>query len=124
MSRRLPIVLVAALSLSQAATAEEAPAKERLNAATETRPVATRIIAAPALEPRSALAAIFALRRNSQSIQTDAGFVAGMPALEVVVARIDTDGRPVLACVDSEEAGRRFLDAPQERIAGAAAKEK
>lgn len=37
-------------------------------------------------------------------------------AVEVLVARIGTDGKPVMVCVDSEQAARRFLDAPIERV--------
>jgi hypothetical protein len=39
---------------------------------------------------------------------------------EVLVARIGPDGKPVLACVDSEEAARRFLLAPAGRLRGRA----
>jgi len=43
--------------------------------------------------------------------------------MEVLIARIAPDGKPVLACVDSAEAAKKFLEAPIER-AGRAAKEK
>ena len=37
--------------------------------------------------------------------------------IEVIVARIGKDGKPILACVDSAEAAKRFLEAPVERLA-------
>lgn len=43
----------------------------------------------------------------------------GAPTLELLIARIGKDGKPVLACVDSAEAAQRFLEAPVERLATA-----
>src|SRR5688572_17331988 len=43
--------------------------------------------------------------------------------MEVLIARIGTDGKPVLACVDSAAAAKRFLEAPVDKLA-TAAKEK
>jgi hypothetical protein len=43
--------------------------------------------------------------------------------LEVVVARIGTDGKPVNACVDSPEAAERFFKAQIEKLAPKQAKE-
>ena len=40
-------------------------------------------------------------------------------SMEVVLARIGKDGKPILACVDSAEAAKRFLEAPVERLATA-----
>lgn len=40
-------------------------------------------------------------------------------AVEVVVARIGEDGRLIKACVHSEEAARKFLTAPIEKVAKA-----
>lgn len=35
---------------------------------------------------------------------------------EMIVVRLDADGKPVMACVDNEAAARRFLDAPAKQI--------
>jgi hypothetical protein len=57
-------------------------------------------------------------------IREDAnGITAGPMQVDVIVARIDTDGKLVKACVNSEEAARRFLEAPIEKIDGRRAKE-
>jgi|SRR5215212_497067 len=37
--------------------------------------------------------------------------------MEVLVARIAPDGSPVLACVDSAEAAKKFFEAPMEKVA-------
>jgi len=37
--------------------------------------------------------------------------------IEVLVVRIGLDGKPVLACVDSAEAAKRFLETPIENVA-------
>ena len=37
-------------------------------------------------------------------------------AMSVVVARVGTDGKPILACVDTKEAARRFLEAPADQL--------
>ena len=37
--------------------------------------------------------------------------------VELLVARIGPDGKPVLACVDSAEALRKFLESPVEKLA-------
>ncbi|MGZ5431571.1 MAG: hypothetical protein ACXW5U_13475 [Thermoanaerobaculia bacterium] len=44
-------------------------------------------------------------------------------AVNVVVARIDSDGKVVTSCVDTEEAARRFLTAPADEIQAHQAKE-
>ncbi|PYQ28409.1 MAG: hypothetical protein DMF56_16505 [Acidobacteria bacterium] len=40
---------------------------------------------------------------------------------EVLVARITPDGKAVLACVDSAEAAKKFLEAPIEKVGRAKA---
>ncbi len=42
---------------------------------------------------------------------------------EIVVARVGADGKIVLGCVDSDEAAKRFLTAPRERVATHGAQE-
>ncbi|HEX6095713.1 MAG TPA: hypothetical protein VF432_05250 [Thermoanaerobaculia bacterium] len=50
--------------------------------------------------------------------------VSGPTHADVILARIDTDGKLVKVCVDNEEAARRFLNAPIEKVEGRKAKEK
>ena len=53
-----------------------------------------------------------------QVVQSDGTVVAEpVSGMEVVVARVGPDGKLVLACVDSAEAAKRFLDAPIEQVA-------
>lgn len=51
------------------------------------------------------------------------GIAVGPIAVNVIVARIDKDGKLVKACVDSEEAARRFLETPAGKIDDVRAKE-
>ena len=37
--------------------------------------------------------------------------------MDVLVARIGPDGKVIIACVDSEAAAKRFLEAPIEKVA-------
>ncbi|HJQ41299.1 MAG TPA: hypothetical protein VKB93_29515 [Thermoanaerobaculia bacterium] len=37
--------------------------------------------------------------------------------MELLIARIGPDGKPVLACVDGAEAAKKFLEAPMEKVA-------
>jgi len=37
--------------------------------------------------------------------------------MDVLVARIGSDGKVIIACVDSEAAAKRFLEAPIEKVA-------
>lgn len=119
MSRRMSVFAVAvALVITPFVFAADAvktvdPVKER-DCAEEVAaadPVA-------ATEARSAaLAAMFAVTAEEEVIPTLDGIASGMGALEVVVARVDTDGRIVLACVDNEKAAERFLTRPIDKLA-------
>ena len=73
--------------------------------------------------PILTLKALFAAAETEEVIDTIDGVAVGMGAMEVVVARIDTDGQVVTACVDSEAAARAFLDSPVEKVATKKAKE-
>jgi hypothetical protein len=44
--------------------------------------------------------------------------VSGPTHADVILARIDTDGKLVKVCVDNEAAARRFLNAPIEKLDG------
>jgi hypothetical protein len=37
--------------------------------------------------------------------------------LELLIARIGPDGKPVLACVDGAEAAKKFLESPIDKVA-------
>jgi hypothetical protein len=49
-------------------------------------------------------------------VESSTGVTAYGSSMEVLVARIGPDGKPVLACTDSMEAAKRFLEAPAERV--------
>ena len=63
---------------------------------------------------RLELGALF--RQPAQAAETSDGVSLRSGSMEVVVARIGTDGKPVMACVDTEEAAIHFFGAPVERI--------
>ena len=81
---------------------------------------ATRVSAREAIArfaPRLELSELFArIEAGGNSFDTEDGVSAPMQVSEVLVARLNTDGKPVMACVDNEESARRFLDAPIERV--------
>ena len=85
-------------------------------------PARTRESALPLEERRPELRALF--DRAPGVISEGAnGITVGAFAVNVIVARIDTGGKLVSACVDNEAAARRFLDAPIEKIDTRQAKE-
>lgn len=69
---------------------------------------------------RPELTAIFAVQLQEE----DPNSLSAPGSFELIVARLDADGMPVMACVDSEEAARRFLDAPVTKIQSKKAQEK
>jgi hypothetical protein len=52
------------------------------------------------------------------------GITVGPMQVDVIVARIDDDGKLVKACVDSEEAARKFLEGPVGKVNDPKAKER
>ena len=58
-------------------------------------------------------------RVAAREAQDPAGALTSM---EVVMVRI-VDGKPVMVCVDTKEAAKRFLAAPADKLAGKAAAE-
>jgi hypothetical protein len=62
-------------------------------------------------EARIELRELFALAPGVVT-EDENGISVGAFAVEVVVARIDADGKLVRACVDTEEAARLFLEKP------------
>lgn len=104
----LAVAAIAALMMTASADAKD--------------PVPSPDAALPRSERPLDLRALF--DRAPGVISEDAnGITAGPMRVDVIVARIDTDGKLVKACVDSEEAARRFLEAPIERVEGRRAKE-
>lgn len=60
-----------------------------------------------------------------ETVVTHRGMViASSDSVDMVVARIGSDGKLVLACVDDIKAAERFLAAPRETLATRRAKEK
>jgi hypothetical protein len=50
--------------------------------------------------------------------------VPPLDGMELLIARIGPDGKPVLACVDSAAAAKKFLEAPIEKTPRANREEK
>jgi hypothetical protein len=95
MSKRiLAIVFFAMLAAAANAANDESCTRETL------RPiaVAAHVDVAPLFE------------KNERGEEPPAG-------MEVVIARIAPDGTPVLACVDSAEGAKKFLESPIETVA-------
>lgn len=109
MIRRIFVVaaVVAALMTASGHAADSAP---------------TREIALPVEERRMALRALFDKAPGVISEGAN-GITVGAFAVNVLVARIDADGKLVSACVDNEAAARHFLDSPIEKIDTRQAKE-
>jgi hypothetical protein len=114
MARSLSL-LVAAVALATA------PFVHAADAATDATATVAMEVALPA--PTITLKALFAASATEEVIDVVDGVAFGMEAMEVMVARIDPDGRVLTACVDSEKAARAFLDAPVDKVATKTAKE-
>ena len=79
--------------------------------------------ALPQAERPLSLRALFA-HAPGVIIENENGIMTGPSQVDVILARIDADGKLVKVCVDNEEAARRFLEAPIAKIEGRRAKEK
>jgi hypothetical protein len=77
----------------------------------------------PLRTPAITLAQLFAASSEDETIDVLEGVASGSPAMEVVMARIDTDGSIVMSCVDTEQAAKHFLAAPVEKLVSKKAKE-
>jgi hypothetical protein len=78
-------------------------------------PARSRVAALPLEEaPQFDLRALF--DRAPGVIDTSDGVTMSAFAFEVVVVRIGPDGQSIKACVDSEEAARKFLATPVEKL--------
>lgn len=106
MNRRTFVVAAAVALMTASAHTAEVAREDRL----------------PASERRFELRELF--DKAPGVITEDAnGIMSGPTQVDVIVARIDADGKVVKACVDSEAAARRFLEAPVEKLDGRRAKE-
>ena len=133
MSQRISVlVAVTALAVSSLAhAADRAGNRERTQEKTQQETAAQATIqpevAAKAAEVAAAAPATleetFAVSAEAKSIETEDGVSATVGPIEVVVARIGPDGKPVMACVDDLQAARRFFKAPDEKLAPKQAKE-
>jgi hypothetical protein len=129
---RSTYVFVAAVALATATfvyaaapAANAVTVAERDSVAVRTSPETSPEVQAEVALPRPTLTlkALFAKVEEEEVVDTIDGVAVGMGAMEVLVARIDTDGRVVTSCVDSEKAARAFLNAPIEKVATKRAKE-
>jgi len=107
MSRRM-FVIPAVLALAAAPLAHAADQ------------AATRLSARESIArfaPRIELAELFARIADAGApVDTGDGVSLQMSSSEVLVARLNTDGKPFMVCVDNEESARRFLDASLEHV--------
>ena len=74
--------------------------------------------ALPQPERQLQLHALFAHAPGVEQQHANGMIVSGPTHADVILARIDTDGKLVKVCVDNEEAARRFLNAPVEKLDG------
>jgi hypothetical protein len=132
MSKMSVLVAVTALSVSSLAFAadrtssrerkQEKTQQETTAPATAQPEAAAKAAEVPAPAPAT-LEETFAVSADTKSIETEDGVSAAVGPIEVVVARIGPDGKPVMACVDNPEAARRFFKASDEKTAPKQAKE-
>ena len=87
-----------------------------------TDPARSREAALPVQERPLELKALFE-HAPGVITETGNGIMSGPTQADVIVARIGSDGKLVKACVNTEEAARRFLEAPIEKVEGRKAKE-
>lgn len=106
MNRRL--FVVAAVVALMTASAHAADGSRQQDTAAATVPQAERPLA---------LHALFAHAPGVVQ-HVNGMLITGPTHSDVIVARIDTDGSLVKACVDNEEAARRFLTAPIQNVEG------
>ncbi|MFP5245154.1 MAG: hypothetical protein ACLGH0_00575 [Thermoanaerobaculia bacterium] len=104
MSRRNYVFAAVALAAASLLHADDAADRE-CTRATIARPAA--------LHPQLAN---LAAPQPGEEIVTEKGVFAAPGAFEIVVARIGTDGKVALACVDDREAANRILTAEKPRM--------
>jgi len=118
MSRRISVlVAVAALAVSSFAHAADSK-KEKTQQETQSQTAKLEAEAqqdVPAAAPAT-LEKTFTASAEGASIETEDGVSAMVGPIDVVISRIGADGKPVMACVDTLEAARRFFAAPVETV--------
>ncbi|MDQ3280073.1 MAG: hypothetical protein M3Q69_01525 [Acidobacteriota bacterium] len=106
MSRRLVVLSVLLALAAPFAHAADVAEPESLRAAL------ARIGARQA-----ALTELFArFAQPGDSVESSDGVSAPAGTMEVVVARLGTDGKPVIGCVDNSESARRFFETSLENL--------
>ena len=118
MSRRISVlVALAALAVSSLVyAADRASDTECTRQEKMQQEETTQAAQLPAAAPLT-LEEVFAVSAEAESIETEDGVSAMVGPIEVVVARLGPDGKPVMACVDDIKAARRFFKAPVETLA-------
>lgn len=120
MSRRISVlVAVAALAVSSLVYAADRASDTECTRQEKVQQETT----APSARLPLTLEEVFAVSAEAESIETEDGVSAMVGPIEVVVARLGPDGKPVMACVDDIKAARRFFKAPVETLAPKQAKE-
>ena len=109
-------VLVAAVALATTSFVHAAEVADDRECMRELSPVFGLALPRPV-----ALAELFAVTAG-ESVETEDGVSAPGP-MEVVIVRTLDDGSSAMACVDSEAAAQRFLQAPSDKVATKKAKE-
>lgn len=109
MSRRLQVALAivtiaTAVAVQAETPAERACARDGITRLTPGRAELLALFASPLIE------------RESQLVESETGTYAPMGPVEVVVARIGADGKPVLSCVNNATAAEAFLNAAPEEL--------
>lgn len=133
MSRISVLVAVTALAVSSLAYGanragdDECARQEKVQQETTAQATIQQDETAPAAQSPAAapltLEEVFAVSAEAEAIETEDGVSAMVGPIEVVVARLGPDGKPVMACVDDIKAARRFFKAPAETLAPKQAKE-
>lgn len=69
------------------------------------------------MTPRVTLVELFArLNGDGVSVETEDGVSMQATSVEVVIARIGTDGKPVMGCVDNVRSAEAFFTAPANQL--------
>ena len=117
MSRRIHLVAaVAALCAAPVVLASD-QVSDRLSQSVSahlTDRICTRDAASRLAAVRARVAEAFARTPEPVAIEDDR--TAPMGPVETIVARIGTDGKPVMSCVDSPEAAERFFALAAEQL--------
>ena len=123
MSRRISVLVAAtALAVSSFAYAADRSSDQECTRQEKVRTESQQQDVPTSASAPITLAELFASVAAESSVETEDG-VSAPGHLEVLVARIGTDGKPLKACVDSPEAAERFFKAQIEKLSPKQAKE-